>query len=197
MEDFESIHNYIASCLDLNSTQIAFFDSQLIHKKFSKKIILLKEGDICNFEAFIVKGLVKSYYIDANGSEVILTFAMENWWVSDITSFHDRLPTKIFIETLEETTLLILTPDSKEKLLKELPQFERLFRLLVQRHLGSFQERLFFNRALNAEERYNIFINRYPSLTQRLPQHLIASYIGISPEFLSRIRNRKKPHKKI
>jgi CRP/FNR family transcriptional regulator, cyclic AMP receptor protein len=188
---YEQINQYIHSCTQLTATQIAFFDSQLVSKKISKKTILLQEGEICNFEAFIVKGCVKTYYIDKNGFEVILTFACENWWVSDISSFQEHKPSKMFIETIEETELLLLTPQSKELILQTIPELERMFRLMVQRHLATYQERLFGNLSLTAEERYEKFLEKYPDLPQRIPQHLIASYLGISPEFLSRIRKRK------
>jgi CRP/FNR family transcriptional regulator, cyclic AMP receptor protein len=192
---YNQINQYIHSCTPLTETQLTFFNSHLIAKNISKKTMLLQEGEICNFEAFIVKGCIKTYYIDKNGFEVILTFACENWWVSDISSFQEHKPSKMFIETIEETELLILTPQSKELILQKIPALERMFRLMVQRHLATYQERLFGNISWTAEERYESFLEKYPDLPQRIPQHLIASYLGISPEFLSRIRKRKRSKK--
>lgn len=185
------IKQYLDNCVHLSNEQQDYFNDLLILKTFPKKKMLLSEGEICQFEAFIVKGCVKTYFIDNNGFEVILTFATENWWISDINSFHEQIPSEMYIETIEETELLIINPQTKEQLLNHIPSLERMFRLMVQRHLGTFQERLFNNHALSAEERYDNFLSKYPNLPQRIPQHLIASYLGISAEFLSRIRKRK------
>lgn len=192
---FQQISQYVKTCVALSQEQQGFFNKILEHKIISPKTFLLREGEICQFEAFIIKGCIKTYFIDKNGFEVILTFATENWWISDITSFHEQKPSKMFIETIEETELLILTPQTKQALLSHIPALERMFRLMVQRHLGAYQERLFSNIALSAEERYDMFLKKFPDLPQRIPQHLIAAYLGISAEFLSRIRKRKL-HKK-
>lgn len=188
---FQSINQFITNCVPLSDEQLDFVNQNLVHKKVPKKTFLLSAGEVCKFEAFIVKGLVKTYFIDKNGFEVILTFACENWWISDISSFHDQKPSKMFIETIEDAELLILTHQSKELILTQIPALERMFRLLVQRHLTNYQERLFGNMALAAEERYDTFLEKYPTLPQRIPQHFIAAYLGISAEFLSRIRKRK------
>lgn len=188
---FQAINTYLHSCLDPTESDLLTFNQLLVHKKVPKKTFLLRAGEVCTFEAFILKGCVKLYYIDRDGMEVIMTFATENWWVSDIISFHEQKPSKMFIETIEDTELLVLTPFAKEEALRKIPALERMFRLMVQRHLSTYQERLFGNLALTAEERYDQFLQKYPHLPLRIPQHLIASYLGISPEFLSRLRKRK------
>lgn len=162
------------------------------HKKYPKKHMLLRAGEVCRFEAFILKGCIKSYFINKDGQEVILTFATENWWVSDIASFQDQSPSRMWIETMEDCELLIIKPENKEALLNNFPFLERMFRLLVQRHLAAYQERLFGNIALTAEERYDEFLKKFPALPVRVPQHQIAAYLGISPESLSRLRNKKR-----
>ena len=188
---YTEINQYLNTCVPLNDEQLTFVNDHLQKKTFAKKTFILQQGEVCQFEAFIVKGLVKTYFIDQNGFEFILTFACENWWVSDIISFHEHTPSKMYIETIEDTELLILTPEAKETILNKIPSIERMFRLMVQRHLGSYQNRLFNNIALTAEERYHLFLEKYPSISQRISQYQIASYLGISPEFLSRIRTRK------
>lgn len=192
---YQQIRQYVNTCVHLSEEQLDLFYGALEKKTVPKKTILLQQGEVCKFEAFIVKGCIKTYFIDKDGFEVILSFATENWWVSDITSFHEQKPSKMFIETLEETVLLLLSPPTKEHLLQQIPALERMFRLMVQRHLGSYQERLFGIIAHTAEERYDKFLEKYPDLSQRIPQHLIASYLGISAEFLSRIRKRKSAKK--
>ena len=188
---YTEINQYLNTCVPLNDEQLNFVNDHLQKKTFAKKTFILQQGEVCQFEAFIVKGLVKTYFIDQNGFEFILTFACENWWVSDIISFHEQTPSKMYIETIEDTELLILTPEAKETILNKIPSIERMFRLMVQRHLASYQNRLFNNMALTAEERYHLFLEKYPSISQRISQYQIASYLGISPEFLSRIRSRK------
>ncbi len=160
------------------------------YRKIPKKTRLLAAGSICNFEAYVNKGCIREYIIDENGAEVTLQFAVEDWWVSDLASFQDQSPAHMNIETLEDCELFILTPDSKERLLTEVPKLERMFRLMLQRHLTVVQKRLFKTIATTAMEKYLEFINRYPGIPQRVPQHYIASYLGISPEFLSKLRAR-------
>lgn len=187
---FENINEYVTKCTELSGDDFAYFNSLLDFKKVPKKTILLHEGDICNFEAFINKGCIRSYYINENGFEVTLQFAIEDWWVSDIASFHEQKPSDIFIESLEDCELLVLSPQTKEKLLKKVPKMERVFRLMVQRNLSALQHRLFKTISTSAQEKYIDFIERYPTVPQRVAQHYIASYLGISPEFLSKIRTK-------
>ena len=187
---FQNINNYAARSVSLTAEETALFNEILEYRKIPKKTRLLTAGNICNFEAYVNKGCIREYIIDENGAEVTLQFAIEDWWVSDLASFQDQSPAHMNIETLEDCELLILTRDSKEKLLNEVPKLERMFRLMLQRHLTVVQKRLFKTMATTAMEKYLEFINRYPSIPQRVPQHYIASYLGISPEFLSKLRRR-------
>ncbi len=186
----EAIHRSIAKCAEFSAEELAIFDGLLESKCVPKKALLLSPGEVCNFEAYIVKGCIRSCYLDDNGAEVVLQFSVEDWWVSDVASFQEQKPASLFIETLEECELLILNFQHKEELLQRVPKFERVFRLMVQRHLAALQERLIKNIALPAADRYQEFISRYPTIPQRVPQHYIASYLGITPEFLSKIRAR-------
>ena len=187
---FEEINAYINRYTLCDVEEVKFFNSILQHKTVAKKTFLLQEGEICKFEAFIRKGCIRTYYIDHKGAEVTLQFAIENWWVSDIASFHEQKPSRMFIETLEDCELLLLSPETKEKLLAQVPKFERMFRLMVQRNLTRLQERLFQTIATTAVEKYLDFIERYPTIPQRVAQHYIASYLGFSPEFLSKVRTK-------
>lgn len=187
---FENINKFAAKHITFSDEEIQYFDAILQFKTIPKKTFLLQEGEVCRFEAFINKGCIRTYYIDEKGNEVTLQFAIENWWVSDIASFHEGKPSKMFIETLEDCELLILTPETKENLLLKMPCFERMFRLLVQRNLSRLQERLFQTIATTAVEKYLDFLDRYPTIPQRVAQHYIASYLGFSPEFLSKVRTK-------
>ena len=187
---FEAINKFVKKRIVISPEEISLFNSLLQHKKVPKKTYLLQEGEICRFEAYINKGCIRTYYINENGIEVTLQFAIEDWWVSDITSFHEQKPSRMFIETLEDCQLLILTPESKEQLLQKAPCFERMFRIMVQRNLSALQERLFKTIVTTAVDKYLDFIERYPTIPQRVAQHYIASYLGFTPEFLSKVRTK-------
>ncbi|MCW3090122.1 MAG: putative transcriptional regulator, Crp/Fnr family [Ferruginibacter sp.] len=187
---FEQINHHVTKCIALSAEELDIFNSILVYKAVPKKTILLHESEVCNFEAYINKGCIRNYYIDENGFEVTLQFAIEDWWVSDIASFQNHEPANMFIETLEDCELLMLSPQTKEELLEKVPKLERVFRLMVQRNLAVLQSRLFKAIATSAQEKYIDFINRYPTIPQRVAQHYIASYLGISPEFLSKVRTK-------
>jgi CRP-like cAMP-binding protein len=187
---FQNILQNVSKCIVLNEKEQVLFFNLLEEKHYPKKTMLLQEGEICQFEAYVEQGCIRTYFIDEKGFEVTLQFGIEDWWVSDIASFHDQKPSFLYIETLEDVKLLTLSPQNKEMLLSEIPKFERVFRLLLQRNLSATQHRLVNTLSLTAQEKYLEFLRKYPSIPQRVPQHYIASYLGISAEFLSKIRTR-------
>ncbi|MEN9571884.1 MAG: hypothetical protein RL172_3115 [Bacteroidota bacterium] len=187
---YDQINLHAAKCTAFTLEELQIFNELLEPKKVPKKVFLLQEGEVCNFEAYVVKGCVRTYYIDENGFEVILQFAIEDWWVSDLASFSERTPSSLFIETLEDCELLLFNTATKELLLEKVPKFERVFRLMIQRNLVATQKRLINTISKTAQEKYLDFIQRYPTIPQRVPQHLIAAYLGISPEFLSKVRTK-------
>jgi CRP-like cAMP-binding protein len=189
---FTQIDQYLDRCISLDEEELSLFHGVLKFKTVKKKTFLLQKGEVCNFEAFVVKGCLKSYYLDEKGAEVILMFAVEDWWVSDIASFTDQMPATTFIEALEDTELILIMHKDKEMLYERVPKLERMFRMMFQRAYVGLQNRFFATIARPAEERYLDFIKRYPSIPQRVPQHQIAAYLGISPEFLSKIRARMR-----
>ncbi|HMI06865.1 MAG TPA: Crp/Fnr family transcriptional regulator [Flavobacterium sp.] len=192
---FDQINTHISRYVAFTSQELDIFDSLLEYKQVPKKTILLHEGEVCNFEAFVVKGCLRKYYIDANGFEVILQFAIENAWIGDISfSIYEDKPSQVFIETLEDCELLTFTPETKETLFLTAPRFERAFRILMQRNLAVTQNRLFSTIAKTAMEKYQDFLEQYPTIPQRVAQHYIASYLGISAEFLSKVRAKMAKH---
>lgn len=192
---FESINQYATRCGLFSDNDLKVFNKLLEVKTLPKKTFLLKEGQICNYEYYVNKGCLRSFFLEQGGNEVTLQFAIEEWWISDIASFNERSPSRMFIETLEESEVLLLSFEAKERLLKQAPAFERLFRLMLQRHVARLQERLFLTIANTATEKYLDFIARYPTIPQRVAQHYIASYLGFSPEFLSKVRTRLAKNK--
>jgi len=193
--DFSQINKSISRYVTFSQEELDTFNSLLEYRKVPKKTIMLHEGEMCNFEAFVVKGCVRKYYIEPNGFEVILQFAIEEAWVSDISfSIYEDKPSRIFIETMEECEFLVFTPETKEALFKKAPKFERAFRILLQRHLSATQNRLFNTISMTAMDKYLEFLELYPTLPQRVAQHYIASYLGISAEFLSKTRAKIAKH---
>ncbi len=139
---YENILKNVSKCITLTAEETEQFTGMLTTKKVPKKTMLLEEGEICQFEGYLQKGCVRIYYLDENGFEVTLAFAVEDWWISDIASFHYHTPSSLYMETLEDSEFLMLTPDTKERLLETIPKFERVFRMLVQRRLAVLQNRL-------------------------------------------------------
>ncbi|MFV8270318.1 Crp/Fnr family transcriptional regulator [Flavobacterium sp. GT2N3] len=188
---YSQINKNISRYVTFEPKEVEIFNSLLVYRTIPKKTILLQEGEMCNFEAFVIKGCVRKYYIDANGFEVILQFAVENAWVSDISfSIYEKKTSRVYIETLEDCEFFMFSPDTKEDLFIRAPKFERAFRILMQRSLAVTQERLFNTISKTATEKYLEFLEHYPTLSQRVAQHYIASYLGISAEFLSKIRTK-------
>jgi CRP/FNR family transcriptional regulator, cyclic AMP receptor protein len=189
--DATPLKKYIQSGLHFTNDELETITHFFTTQQVEAKTVLLREGAICDFEAFVLKGCLKVYFVNNLGTEVVVNFASENWWVSDVSSFEFDKPSRLFIETIEPSTLLVLNPQSKKAMLAAFPSLEHMFRIMLQRHVATFQDRLFAEHAQTAEQRYDAFIEKYANLVQRVPQYAIASYLGISAEFLSRLRKRK------
>ncbi len=159
-------------------------------KEVKKKESLLKEGEICRFEAFVNKGCFRIYHIDSKGVEHVLYFAIEGWWMGDIDSFNNQVPAQLYIEALEDGEILVISKDDKDTLYETVPKVEKLFRIMGQKRVVALQRRMIGNLSKTAEERYIEFIESYPQLAQRLTNLHIAAYLGISHEFVSKIRRK-------
>ena len=187
---FDAIDQYVARCTSLSTADMAYFHSILKPATIRKKTWLLREGEVCAYEAYVVKGCLRKYCIDDDGAEIILQFAIEDWWVGDIASFSMQTPSQVYVQALEDSELLLIHHDDKEQLFERVPAFERMFRLMVQRSYAVLQDRFVATLTKPADECYLAFLEKYPGIAQRVPQHYIASFLGITPEFLSRIRAR-------
>ncbi len=162
-------------------------------KTLEKGDYLLRNGETCRTDNYVVKGVLKAYYINAeSGKEELLYFAIEDWWATDIESFQKQKPSIYNIQAIEKTELLQIRYDSFQEMLKQIPKLERFFRIILENYLGSLQRRIIFNNVFDAEQRYCQFMENYPKIAEKVPQYLLASYLGISAEFLSRIRKRHK-----
>lgn len=156
-----------------------------------KKQNLLKEGQVCGHSYFVVKGLLRLFFINGKGTEQTTQFAMENWWMADYTSFSTKQPSEFYIQAVEPTTLVRLSHSAQEELLAEFPKMEKYFRLLHQRVHAASQIRMKLQYDFSREELYLDFNKRFPEFVQRIPQYLMASYLGFTPEYLSEIRKKK------
>ena len=185
---FSNINEFVAKRVVLTKSEYDYFNSKLQHKTFKKKEIILEPGMVCNFEGYVLKGLFRMYCINESGNETDLLFASEDWWIGDLISFSQRIPSKLYIQALEDSVVLLISYENKELLFNKIPALERLFRLMVQKAFETMMNRLLATISETAESRYLQFIKRYPSIPLRVPQHMIASYLGITPEFLSKTR---------
>lgn len=181
--------------IDPTAEEEAYFLSLLQTAQVKKRRFLLQEGDVCRHSAFVTNGCLRSYTVDANGFEHILQFAPENWWIADMYSFISGQPGQLYIDALEDTELLLLSKNRQEQLYLEVPKFERFFRIIVENSLVAGRQRILDNMSQSAAQRYDQFCRQYPSLIHRLPQKQIAAYIGVTPEFLSKLRGEKARRK--
>jgi len=176
--------------IQLNNTETDFFISILQTKKLRRKEFLLRQGDTCKTENFVVKGCVRTYTIDENGFEHIVMFGIEDWWVGDLYSFLTQSPATYFIDALEDTEVLQISKLNLDRLFERVPKFERFFRLILQNAFIAQQQRINQNLSYTAEQRYLDFITKQPNLEQRLSQKQVAAYLGITPVFLSMLRKK-------
>lgn len=186
---FEFLQIKIAETINITDEEFEYAKTLFIPKKLRKKRFLLQDGDACIYTTFVEKGLLRSFIIDDKGNEHILQFGMQGWWVADLYSFLTGEPSEYNIEALEDSELLLITKPSWDLLLKEVPAFERYFRILIQNSLIATQRRLLGTMSTTAEERYTKLLQQFPDIVQRVPQHMIASYIGVTRETLSRLRS--------
>lgn len=172
----------------LDPEEEKYFTSLLRVKRLKKKQYLLQEGDVSRYEYFVNKGCLRTYSINEKGQEHIIQFAIEDWWMGDMYSFLTQTPARYTIDALEDAELFCLDKPSLEELYIKVPKFEKFFRHLLQNAFIAVQRRIIESMSLTADERYCRFIENYPLMEQRLPLKQIASYLGITPESLSRIR---------
>lgn len=185
---FDLIIANISKYIYLNETEKTAFISHLQFREIKRKTFLLRESEVCKNSVFVLSGCLRGYTTDKNGVEHVIDFAPPDWWIADMYSLITQKPGVKNIEALEDSEVLLLPKTSQEKLYTEIPKFERFFRILTEKSLVANQQRIIDNLGLTAEERYKVFCNRYPTLINTLPHKQIASYIGVTPEFFSRMR---------
>ena len=185
---FEQLFKSLEEKVKLTDEEKSLCKTFFSPRKLRKRQFLLQAGDSCKVNAFVEKGILRSYTVDEKGNEHIIQFAAEGWWISDLYSFLTGEASAYNIEALENCELLLLTRSASEELLAALPKFETYQRLLLQGAYIAMQRRITASLNQTAEEKYLDIIHTYPDIIQRVPQHMVASYLGITPETLSRIR---------
>jgi len=188
---FQLILDNLAKHIHLTPDEQDIFITYLQTKNIKRKQFLLTDGNICKHSAFVTSGCLRGYTVDKGGIEHVLSFAPPDWWIADMYSLLSQKPGILNIEALEDTEVLLLSKANQEKLYQQIPKFEHFFRILTENSLVASQQRLIDGLSLTAEERYNNFCKRYPTLIDHLPLKQIASYIGVTPEFFSRMRNKR------
>jgi CRP-like cAMP-binding protein len=185
---FDLILANFAMHITLDSAETEYVQSILQHKVVKKNAVLLNTGDVCRSVYFVNKGCLRIYYTDNTGLDHNISFSPENWWAVDTGSFYGQTPAFYSIGALEDTEVFYMSYDELETLFVKFPKFERFFRILTQNGFVLYQRRITFNLSKKAEERYRIFQKQYPYLEQRIAQKHIASFLGITPVFLSMLR---------
>ena len=186
----QSILENISKHVALTPQEQELFLSKTETKPFKAKSILLSAGEVANCTYFVNSGILRSFNINDNIIEHVLHFACEGWWIGDMYSYISGKPGNLFLEVLEDAEVVIITKENHQELYQEIPKLERFFRILAENSLVSHQERLMDNLSLTAEERFEKFCSKYPTLIQKVPQKHIASYIGVTPEFFSKMKAR-------
>lgn len=186
---WEPLINNLSKFVELTEEEVGIIESLFHYKKFRKRQYILQEGDVVQHEYFIIKGVTRTYEVDDKGQEHIVQFGLEDWWVGDLYSFLTRTPSNYNIDCLEDVEVLQITMPGLETLYQRVPKLERHFRILIQNAYIASIQRLSGTLAKPALERYQDFIKRYPHIEQRVANHQIASYLGITPQSLSRLRS--------
>lgn len=182
---------HINKYIELDDNSIEILNKYFKPITYKKKEFLLKEGQVCRTLHFVEKGCLRMFFINDKTTEQITQFAMENWWISDFFSFTDNKPSPYFIQTVEKSEILSIDSLSFETMLKDLPQMERYFRIIMQRAVAASQLRIKYISELSKEEFYIHFCTSFPEFVQRVPQYMIASYLGLTPEYVSELRKKK------
>jgi CRP-like cAMP-binding protein len=185
------IISYVSKFIQLEKEEVLYFNSLLMPVKVRQNEMIERSGETTSFLIHVVTGCLMTYYTDKQANDHVIQFSTAEWWTGDLHSFSNQTPSIYSTRALADSEVLLLPFKDLEMLLERIPKFERLFRIIFQNSLVVHQNRIIQNFSTTAEERYESFLKRYPSLEQYVPQKYIASYLGITPEFLSKIRRKR------
>lgn len=188
--NFDLLITNISKHISLSAEEIESFTSLLKSRSLASGEFLLREGDICKYESFVVKGCLKTYYLDENGFEHIIDFSIEEWWADDLYSLLTQTASRSNIKAIEDTNILQIGRTDLELLYQKIPKFERFFRVLFQNAYITQREQINLALSASAQERYLLFIKKKPYAEKRFSQKDIASYLGVTPQFLSTLKKK-------
>src|SRR5262245_23466631 len=198
---FDVLRAYLAARAPFNDGDFAVVRGALVYRRLAEGEFLQRAGDITKYAAFVAAGCLRNYVIDAKGKEHIVEFAPETWWLADSTSLNNGTPSPYFVDAIEDSDLLLIDRPSHQRLVDDVVGYAAAFRTGLQRHAAAKDERIVNSLAASAEERYLDFLRMYPSVALRVPQAMLASYLGITPETVSRIRRnlsrKRRPHRSV
>jgi CRP-like cAMP-binding protein len=195
---FENFEKYITDKASITNEELLQIRSLAVEKRVCKREFVLQEGEVCRHKIFVVKGLLRTYRLADNGTEHMMRFSPENAWSIDHESYSRRQPSQYYTEAMEDSELLVWTRDSMDRLFAEIPAFRLFSEQVKETSINDSQQRILMNISYTAEEKYNAFVQSFPEVFSRVPLHMVASYLGVSRETLSRIRHaqlsRRKKH---
>jgi CRP/FNR family transcriptional regulator, anaerobic regulatory protein len=189
---FPVLLTHIRRFVQLSDEEAALLLTLVQYKEVKKKEYLLNYGQVCTANYFIAKGCLRLFVINEKGNEQIVQFGIENWWMTDYDSFEDQKPSRFYIQAVEDAELIKLGKKERDELIDKVPKMERYFRIILQKAYTASQRRLQYIFSISGEERYYQFSEAFPGFVQRIPQYMLASYLGLTPEFISKIRAKKK-----
>jgi CRP-like cAMP-binding protein len=191
MSEFEPLIKHIRKRVDMTDDELAELTSYFNVKKIKKKQFIIQPDFVAKHRNYVVEGAFRAYVIDGKGEEHTIQFAIEDWWISDYNSFIHQQPATMFVVALDNSIVFQLTYEQEQKLKAAAHKYETFFRIMAERSAAYQQRRIISNLTQSAEERYTDFLEKYPLVAQRVPQYALASYLGMTTEFLSKIRNNK------
>jgi CRP-like cAMP-binding protein len=186
-----NIIQHIRKFVDLSETEVAIFNKYVETRQLKKKELILQESKVCKKWYFVEKGCLRMYFINKKGVEQISQFALDGWWISDYQSFMNQSPSEYYIQAIEESGIVSIDNQNLDILLNELPQLEKYFRTIMQKAVAGAQVRSKLLYEMSKEEFYFHFSTSFPEFMLRVPQYMIASYLGLTPEYLSELRKKK------
>jgi CRP-like cAMP-binding protein len=185
---YQELFDHISRYITLEASDEELIAEHLQYRELPKKGFLLREGTTCHHHHFILRGCVRLYFTTEKGKEQIIQFGIDNWWITDLNSLEQQSPSPFYIQALEPTAVALLDREAANTLFEKIPRLERYFRLVMQRAYAASTMRFYYLYCQSNAERYRHFNAAFPDFVQRIPQYMLASYLGFSPEFLSRVR---------
>ncbi len=184
----KAFFQYLAQYISLSNSEMELLVPYLISRIYLKGQYIVQQGNVCQYDSFVIKGCCRTFHLDQQGQEHVIRFATENWWTADMGSFLNGSPAVYNVQCLEKTEVFQFTYENFQEIFSLVPQFERFFRIIVQNAFVASEKRIVRNFSLDAKHRYLLFSKSYPQLENRVPQYMIASYLGITKQYLSEIR---------